>query len=86
MMNSDILFSRTVKHSFGMSRITLGDNIQYCMFKYGIYMSEWYGPMSVLYEKIQKHILNEPSIANKGSCLVIHDVCNARDSSIYHAR
>ena len=29
------------------------------MFKCGIYMCEWYGPMSVLNGKIQRHILNE---------------------------
>ena len=34
------------------------------MFKYGIYMREWYGPMSVPYGKNQKYILNETSIAN----------------------
>ena len=62
LMNSDtILFDRTVKHSLSMSSTstTLGENIRYFMFKYGIYMSEWYGPLSVLNGKIQKHILNE---------------------------
>ena len=51
-MNSDIiLFDSTVKHSLGMSSTTLGDKIRYFMFKYGIYMSEWYGPLRVLYGK-----------------------------------
>ena len=50
LMNSDtILFDRIVKHSLSMSSTTLGANIRYFMFKYGIYMSEWYGPLSVLY-------------------------------------
>ena len=54
LMNSDIiLFDRTVKHSLSMSSTTLGENIRYFMFKY-IYMSEWYGPLSVFYGKIQK--------------------------------
>ena len=45
-MNSDtILFDRTVKHSLSMSSTTLGENIRYFMFKYRIYMSEWYGPL-----------------------------------------
>ena len=55
LMNSDtILFDRTVKYSLSMPSTTLGENIRYFMFKYGIYMSEWYGPLSVLYGKIQK--------------------------------
>ena len=65
-MNSDtILFNRTVKHSLSMSSTTLGENIRYFMFKYGIYMSEWYGPMIVVHAIIQKHIINETSIVNK---------------------
>ena len=84
LMNSDtILFNRTVKHSLSMSSTTLGRNIQYCMFKYGIYMSEWYGPLSVLHRQIQKHILNETSIANKCTGIAIRDICNARDSNVY---
>ena len=84
LMNSDaILFNRTVKHSLSMSSTTLGENIRYSTFKYGIYMSEWYGPLSVLYGKIQKHILNETSIVNKCTGIAIRDLCNARDSNVY---
>ena len=87
LMNSDtILFNRSVKHSLRMSSTTLGENIRYFMFKYGIYMSEWYGPLSVLYGKILKHILNETSIVNKCTCIAIRDLCNARNSNVYHAR
>ena len=83
LMNSDtILFNRTVKHSFRMSSTTLGENIRYFMFKYGIYMSEWYGPLSVLHEKIQKHILNKTSIVNKCTGIAIRELCNARDSNV----
>ena len=53
------------------------------MFKYGIYMSEWYGPLSVPYGNIQKHILNETSIVNKCTGIAIRDLCNARDSNVY---
>ena len=71
-MNSNtILFDRTVKHSLSMSSPTLSENIRYFMFKYCIYMCEWYGPLSVLYGEIQKHILNETSIANKCSGIAI---------------
>ena len=60
LMNSDTnLFDRTVKYSLSMSSTTLGENIRYFMFKYGIYMSEWYGPLSVLNSKIQKYIIKE---------------------------
>ena len=70
-MNSDtILFNRTVKHSLSMSSTTLGENIRYFMFKYGIYMSEWYGPLSVLHRKIQKYIIKETSIINKCTVLL----------------
>ena len=56
-MNSDIiLFNRTVKHSLSMSSTTLGENIRYFMFKYGIYMSEWYGLLSVLYGKLSPYL------------------------------
>ena len=85
-MNSDtILFDRTVKHSLSlsMSSTTLGENIRYFMFKYGIYMSEWYGPLSVLHRKIQKHIIKETSIINKCTGIAIRDLCNARDSNVY---
>ena len=42
LMNSDTsLFNRTVKHSLSMSSTTLGENIQYYMFKHCIYKSEW---------------------------------------------
>ena len=83
-MNSDtILFNRTVKHSLSMSSTTLGENMRYFMFKYGIYMSEWYGPLSVLSRKIQKHILNETSIVNKCTSIAIRDLCNARYSNVY---
>ena len=55
LMSSDtILVDRTVEHSLSMSSTTLGENMRYFMFKYGIYMSEWYGPLSVLQRKIQK--------------------------------
>ena len=55
LMSSDtILFDRTVKHSLSMSSTTLCENMPYFMFKYVIYMSEWYGPLSVLHRKIQK--------------------------------
>ena len=88
MNSATIPLNRTVKHSLSMSSTTLGENILYCMFKYGIYMSEWYGPLSVLYGQIQKHILNETSIVNKCTGISICDLCNARDSNlyIYHAR
>ena len=84
LMNSDtILFDRTGKHSLSLSSTTLGENIRYFMFKYGIYMSEWCGPLSVLYGKIQKHILKETSIINKCTGIAIRDLCNARDSNVY---
>ena len=84
LMNNDIiLFDRTVKHSLSMSRTTLGENILYLMFKYGIYMSEWYRPLSVLYGKIQKHILKETFIINKCTSIAIRDICNARDSNVF---
>ena len=83
-MNSDtILFNRTVKHSLSMSSTTLGENIRYFMFKYGIYMIEWYGPLSVLHRKIQKYIIKETYIINKCTGIAIHDICNARDSNVY---
>ena len=69
-----------------MSSTTLGENIQYFMFKYAIYMSEWYGHMSVFYGKIQKHILNEASIVIKCTGIAIRDLCNARDINAYHDR
>ena len=53
------------------------------MFKYGIYMSEWYRPLSVLHGKIQKPILNETSIVNKCTGIAIRNLCNARDSNVY---
>ena len=83
LMNSTILFYRTVKHSLSMSSTTLGENIRYFIFKCGIYMSEWYGPLSVFYGKIQRHILNETSIVNKCTGIAIRDLCNARDSNVY---
>ena len=46
-------------------------------------MSEWYGPMSVLYGEIQKHIFNETSIVNKCTGMAISVLCNARDSNVY---
>ena len=64
------------------SDTTLGENIRYFILKYGIYMSEWYGPLSVLYRKIQKHILNETSIVNKCTGIAIPDLCNSRDSNV----
>ena len=83
LMNSDtIVFDRTVKHSLSMSSTTLGENIRYFMFKYGIYMSEWYGPLSVLYGKIQTHIKRN-TIVNKCTGIAIRDLCNARDSNVY---
>ena len=83
-MNSDtILFNRTVKHSLIMSSTTLGENIRYFMFKYGIYMSKWYGPLSVLDGKIRKHILNKTFIVNKCTGIAIRDLCNTRDSNVY---
>ena len=84
IMNSDtILLDRTVKHSLSMSSTTLGENIRYFMFKYGVYMSEWYGLLSVLYGKIQKPILKETSIINKCTGIAIRDQCNARDINVY---
>ena len=84
LMNSDtILFDRTVKHSLSMLSNTLGKNIRYFMFKYGIYMSEWYGPLSVLHRKIQKYIIKETSIINKCTGIAIRDICNAIDSNVY---
>ena len=53
------------------------------MFKYGIYMSEWYGPLSVLHRKIQKYIIKETSISNKCTDIAIRDLRNARDSNVY---
>ena len=35
------------------------------------------------YGSIQKHILNETSIVNKCTAIVIRDLCNARDSNVY---
>ena len=66
-----------------MSSTTLSENIRYFMFKYRIYMSEWYGPLIVLNGNIQKRILNETSIVNKCTGIAIRDLCNARDSNVY---
>ena len=83
MNSATSLFDRTVKHSLSMSSTTLGENIRSFMFKYGIYMSQWYGPLSVLYGKIQKYILNETSIVNKCTGSAIRDLCKARHSTVY---
>ena len=84
LMNSDtILFIRTMKDSLNMSSSNPGENIRYFIFIYGMYMSGWYGPLSVLYGKIQKRILNETTIVNKCIGIAIHDLCNARDSNVY---
>ena len=53
------------------------------MLKYGIYMSEWYRPLSVFHGKIQKHILKETSIINKCTGVAIRDLCSARYSNVY---
>ena len=45
-----------------------------------IFMCGWYGPRSVHYGNIQKHILNVASITNKCSGIDISDICNARDT------
>ena len=45
-------------------------------------MSEWYGPLSVLYGKIKTHI-KRTSIVNKCTGIAIRDLCNARDSNVY---
>ena len=84
LMNSDtILFNRTVKHSLSMSSTTLGENIRYCMFKYGIYMSECYGPLSVRYGENQKHLLNETYFVNKCTGIAIRNHCHARYTNVY---
>ena len=46
-------------------------------------MCEWYGPLSVLYGKIQKHVFNETSIVNKCTGIAIRHLYNARDSNAY---
>ena len=46
-------------------------------------MSECYGPLSVLYVKYQKHILNETYFVNKCTGIAIRNHCHARDTNVY---
>ena len=64
-MNSDtILFNRTVKHSLSMSGTTLGENIRYFMFKYGIlYERMAWSFECALWGNSKAHI-NKTSIVN----------------------
>ena len=63
LLNSNCkLFDQIVKHSLSMSSTTLGENIRYFMYKYGICMNDWNKLNSVLNHRIQSHALKETSI------------------------
>ena len=57
LFNSDCkLFDQIVKHSLRLFSTTLGENIRYFMYKYGICMSDWNKPISVLNHKILSYV------------------------------
>ena len=63
-----------MKRSLSMSNTTLGENIRYFMFKYGIYMC--------LLGKLKNTLLHEACIINKCTSIAIRDLCNARNSNV----
>ena len=77
LLNSDCkLFDQIVKHSLSMSSTTLGENIRYFMYKYGICMSDWNKRINVLNHKILSHVLHETSIDHRYTGISIRDLCN----------
>ena len=66
LMNSkNILYNSIVKYSLYNASTVIGENIPYLMSKYGIYEHEWYLPICIIYNKIDKFVVCDDRIIDR---------------------
>ena len=72
----------SLKHLYNASTV-IGGNICYFMSKYGIYEHEWYLPISIIYNKINKFVVEDFNIDNQSDAVAIRELCESRDLCDY---
>ena len=60
----------------------MGENIRYFMYKYNTSYNDWYGNLSNIYVKIDKHVRSITNYDNICIAGAIRELCEARDSGV----
>ena len=79
-MNSEhSLFNTIITFSLFNMSTTIGENINYFMYKYNIAMSDWYNSFSYIDKKIDVYVNRKVDINVKYNAHAIQDLCEMRD-------
>ena len=68
-----------IKYSLTNCDSTLGENIRYMMHKYKFDMHQWYGSITLLFNKIDLYNNCHTVIEDKCTVMAIMELCNIRD-------
>ena len=80
MNSKHTLYNSIVKYSLYNASPVLGENFRYLMSKYGICEHEWYLPISTIFNKINKFVVENFNINNQCDAVAIRELCESRDS------
>ena len=73
------LYTSMIKHSLTNCDSTLGENIRYLMHKYKFDMHQWYGSITLLFNKIDLYITSHTVIEDRCTGMAIRELCGIRD-------
>ena len=68
------------KHNLTHPKAAKLATLRYLMFKYGIYEYEWYLPICIIYNRVNKFVVEDFNIDNQSDAVAIRDLCESRDS------
>ena len=74
------LYRRIVKMSFPNMNSTIAENIKYFMYKYNFTYYDWFGPLHVIFFKIECYVINNASTDDICAATAIRELCNERDT------
>ena len=77
------LYTSMIKYSLTNCDSTLGENIRYMMHKYKFDMHQWYGSITLLFNKIDLYNNSHTVIEDKCTGMAIRELCNIRDGIDY---
>ena len=73
------LYTSMIKYSLTNYDSTLGENIRYLMDKYKFNMHQWYGSITLLFNKIDLYITSHTVMEDRCTGLAIRELCSIRD-------
>ena len=77
------LYTSMIKYSLTNCDSTLGENIRYMMHKYKFDMHQWYGSITLLFNKIDLYNNSHTVIEDKCTGMAIRELCNIKDGIDY---